>query len=50
MDPRFLVITSIASSEHPILKQFAREAKVNNTPFILIGDSKSPKEFKSYGL
>ena len=44
-----LIITSIANDKHPILKQFAEECKTNNTPFIVIGDTKSPKEFNLAG-
>ncbi len=44
-----LIITSIANDQHPILKQFAQECKEHNTPFIVIGDTKSPAEFKLDG-
>jgi hypothetical protein len=44
-----LIITSIANDQHPILKQFAEECKMHNTPFIVIGDTKSPKDFKLEG-
>jgi hypothetical protein len=37
-----LIITSIANDQNPILKQWAKEAKENNTDFIVIGDKKSP--------
>ncbi len=40
-----LIITSIANDQHPILKQFARECKEQNTSFIVIGDTKSPADF-----
>jgi len=43
--PKSLIITSIANDKHPVLKQFATECKTNNVPFIVIGDTKSPKEF-----
>jgi hypothetical protein len=44
-----LIITSIANDKHPVLKQFAEECKTNNTTFIVIGDTKSPKEFDLNG-
>ena len=44
-----LIITSIANDQHPILKQFANECKTHNTPFIVIGDTKSPAEFNLEG-
>lgn len=44
-----LIITSIANDQHPILQQFAKECKEHNTPFIVIGDTKSPAEFKLEG-
>lgn len=44
-----LVITSIANDNHPVLKLFAKEAKLNRVKFILIGDTKSPKEFHLAG-
>jgi len=49
MDPTCLIITSIASSDHPVLKQFAKEAALNQVPFIVIGDTKSPAEFNLEG-
>ena len=45
MENTFLIITSIANQEHPVLNQFAEEASINNISFIVIGDTKSPKEF-----
>ena len=44
-----LIITSIATDQHPVLKQFAEECELNNTSFIVIGDSKSPKDFNLNG-
>lgn len=44
-----LIITSIANDQHPVLKQFAEECKKNNTPFIVIGDTKSPASFSLEG-
>jgi hypothetical protein len=45
MENTFLIITSIANQEHPVLKKFAEETSKHNIPFIVIGDTKSPKEF-----
>jgi STELLO glycosyltransferase-like protein len=44
-----LVITSIASDRHPILEQFAVACKTYHIPFIVIGDTKSPADFKLEG-
>lgn len=44
-----LIITSIASSDHAILSQYALEAAANSISFILIGDIKSPKDFNLQG-
>lgn len=49
MKNTFLIITSIANQEHPVLNQFAQETLKRNLPFIVIGDTKSPKEFKIEG-
>ena len=49
MENHFLIITSIASSDHPILNQYALEATANNIAFILVGDVKSPKDFNLPG-
>lgn len=49
MENTFLIITSIASHDHPVLKQFAIESSRRNVPFILIGDSKSPEKFNLEG-
>lgn len=49
MENTFLIITSIADQEHPVLKQFAEETSKHNIPFIVIGDTKSPKEFHLEG-
>lgn len=49
MKDTFLIITSIANQEHPILKEFAKETTKRNIPFIVIGDTKSPKEFNMVG-
>lgn len=44
-----LVITSIANDQHPVLKQYAIEAKQNEVSFIVIGDTKSPDQFALEG-
>lgn len=49
MGNTFLIITSIANQDHPILKQFAIESAKNQIPFILVGDTKSPIEFNLEG-
>ena len=49
MKNTFLIITSIANQEHPVLKQFAEKTLKYNVPFIVIGDTKSPKEFNLVG-
>ncbi|MCF8057276.1 MAG: STELLO glycosyltransferase family protein [Desulfocapsa sp.] len=46
MKSTYLVITSVADSEHPILRKIANEAASQGVPFVLIGDSKSPASFK----
>ena len=40
-----LVITSIATDTHPVLKQYASETKQHGVSFIMIGDTKSPTQF-----
>jgi len=49
MDQAFLIITSIAKDDHPVLKKFAEESSLHNIPFIVAGDTKSPKEFNLEG-
>jgi len=49
MQKTFLIITSIAQDNHPILNQFAKQAVENNFGFILIGDKKSPQVFNLPG-
>ena len=44
-----LIITSIADDKHPILNQFAIECKKQNLDYIVIGDTKSPADFKLEG-
>jgi hypothetical protein len=41
----FLIITSIAGPDNPVLMQFAKESTEYNVLFIVIGDSKSPENF-----
>jgi hypothetical protein len=49
MNNTFLVITSIANHDNPVLKEIASEAFSRNVPFIIMGDTKSPKEFELPG-
>jgi hypothetical protein len=44
-----LIITSIANDKHPILNQLAKDCAEKKIPFIVIGDTKSPNEFKMDG-
>lgn len=44
-----LVITSIASQNNEVLQQISKEANKQNIQFIVIGDTKSPKEFELAG-
>ena len=44
-----LVITTIASSKHPILKKFAKISLKKNVDFIIVGDKKSPSKFSLKG-
>jgi len=44
-----LVITSIASADHPVLNDFAKKCAERNIPFLVIGDRASPAEFKLDG-
>ncbi len=46
MKNTYLVITSIAGADHPVLKLFAKQAFTHGFPLIVIGDSKSPSEFE----
>ena len=45
MNNTFLIVTSIAKQDHPVLNLLARESTDNNIPFIVIGDKSSPSEF-----
>ncbi len=49
MKNTFLIITSIADQNHPVLKQFAQESAEHYVPFIVVGDTKSPEEFNLQG-
>lgn len=49
MEHTFLVITSIADQEHPVLNHFAKACAEHNVPFIVIGDTKSPQRFEIPG-
>jgi hypothetical protein len=44
-----LVITSIAGSDHPVLKSFAETCKSSAIPFYVMGDRISPVDFKLDG-
>ena len=43
---RFLIITSIANDDNKVLKNIAKECKRKEINFILVGDKKSPENFK----
>ena len=49
MEHTFLVITSIANQDNPVLNQFSKECATHNIPFIVIGDTKSPVNFELSG-
>lgn len=44
-----LIITSIATDDHPVLRTFATECQERSIPFIVIGDTKSPERFELEG-
>ena len=44
-----IIITSIANDKNPILNTFATECKKRSIDFIVIGDTKSPNDFKLDG-
>jgi hypothetical protein len=48
-EKKTLIITSIANDKHPILNSFAKECTKRKLDFIVIGDTKSPAEFKLDG-
>lgn len=49
MTNTYLIITSIAGQDNPTLKHFAQECSVRSMPFIVVGDTKSPQNFKLEG-
>jgi len=49
IEKKALIITTIASSNNYILKQYAKIALKNNIEFIVIGDKKSPLKFSLRG-
>ncbi len=49
MNSTFLIITSIAKQDHPALIRYGEESAEHNVPFIIIGDTKSPKDFNLKG-
>ena len=49
MEQTTLVITSIASDDHPVLRKIAAGSKEHHMNFILIGDTKSPSDFSLDG-
>ena len=44
-----LIITSIAGADHPSLQSYAKKATAQGISFIVIGDRKSPEEFRLPG-
>jgi hypothetical protein len=49
MTTNALVITSIATDQHPVLKQYAKECADHSVSFIVVGDTKSPPNFELAG-
>lgn len=49
MKNTFLIITSIAEDNNPVLKQYAVQCAEHNVAFIVIGDTKSPDDFYLQG-
>ena len=49
MPSSFLVITSIAGPDHPVLKMYAEKAQVEGVCLLTIGDRKSPGDFDLSG-
>lgn len=49
MKNTYLIITSIAGQDHPVLKRLSVESLQHGVHFIVIGDTKSPKEFQIDG-
>lgn len=49
MENTYLIITSIENQTHPVLNVYAKETSKHNVSLIVIGDTKSPKEFNLDG-
>lgn len=49
MDNAFLIITSIANDENPVLIKFGKETTLHGLDYIVIGDTKSPECFNLPG-
>jgi len=45
MKNTYLIVTSIAAQDHPILNQLAKESLENDVSFVMVGDTKSPQTF-----
>lgn len=45
MQKRYLIITSIATSDNAALREYARQSVAYDTHFIVIGDTRSPADF-----
>ena len=46
---RALIVTSIASDDHPVLTNIAKDSIANRVDFIMVGDTKSPATFHLAG-
>ncbi|MDR1897757.1 MAG: DUF288 domain-containing protein, partial [Prevotellaceae bacterium] len=49
MNNIFLVVTSIAKQDNPVLKKIATDISNRNISFIIVGDAKSPADFSLAG-
>jgi len=49
MQKTFMIVTSIANQDHPILNKLAKEALEHKVPFVVIGDQSSPDTFHISG-
>lgn len=49
MQKTFMIVTSIANQDHPILNRLAEEALEYKVPFVVIGDKSSPETFHIKG-
>jgi hypothetical protein len=49
MSGTFLIITTIAKLDHPVIQQYIRESAEHNVTLIIIGDAKSPEDFRVTG-